>query len=367
MKGGFARGALVVLSLLLCGLAGEVVLRLVGPAPATDRRGLHEPRPDRPWLYGMRPGAEGKLEFSEEILYRVNASGFRDQDYARPKPDGSFRIAVLGDSVAFGYGVEMRETFPKVLERELERLAPEGQRIEVMNFGVSGYNPYTQAALLEDVVASYQPDLVLVQFCINDLNDPTLHFDVQTRLHLGAIPDAAYPDPAARRAPPTPPGALLRACHRSRLCSRLDALLLGAAASEPDEAENQAAAVPVEGIDAPEWRWLEGHYGSMREASRSMGARFAVLAFPYPAQLEGDAPHPVRSHLVAMGNEGGWLTIDPLDRFRDAAARKVDLFLDWWHPTPAGQRLAAREVLRQLACAGYLPIAPPAGSTCDPS
>jgi hypothetical protein len=158
--------------------AAELALRVLPMTPASDVRGLHELRPDRPWLYGMRPGAE--MRGPGGVRYQVNADGFRDHTYTRPKPGGTFRIVVLGHSVAFGWGVALEDTYPKLLEARLATLAP-GKRLEVLNLGVSGYNAYTEAALFRDVGVGYQPDLVMVEFGINDLNDPTLHFDAQTR------------------------------------------------------------------------------------------------------------------------------------------------------------------------------------------
>ncbi|MEE9608203.1 MAG: GDSL-type esterase/lipase family protein, partial [Myxococcota bacterium] len=172
----------------LLGLAvAELALRAAAPLfPVSELRGLHEARPDRPWLYGLRPGASGQLEErTGDVRYRINQDGFRGRGYARPKPPGVFRVLVVGDSIAFGYGVEQSEAFPQVLEERLSEAAPEA-RVEVLNLGTGGYNPYTEAALLRDVGVSYEPDLVLVQFAINDLNDPTLHFDAQSRLHLSA-------------------------------------------------------------------------------------------------------------------------------------------------------------------------------------
>src|SRR5205823_3569057 len=80
-----------------------------------------------------------------------------------------------------------------------------------------GYNPYTEAQLFADVGVGYRPDLVLVEFCINDLNDPTLHFDASTMASLGALPEAAFPDPGGRR-PAAGPAA--RLCRRLRTCPR---------------------------------------------------------------------------------------------------------------------------------------------------
>ena len=95
-----------------------------------------------------------------------------------------------------------------------------------------------------------------------------------------------------------------------------------------------------------------------------MGAEFAVLAFPYPSQLLRSGAHPVQQRLVALGEQYGWTTIDPLEQLRGARRNRVELFLDWWHPTPAGHELAAREAVRALACAGLLPEA--ALSFCHP-
>lgn len=355
MTAGALRFVLLLLSVAFTLSAFELLLRVVPfGSRASDRRGLHEARPDRPWLYGMRPGVEGTLPISGDVVYRVNADGFRDALYLRPKPENTFRVLVLGDSVAFGYGVEESATFAKVMERELAAMAT-GRRLEVLNLGVSGYNPYTQAALLRDVGLAYEPDLVLVQFCINDLNDPTLHFDVQTRLRLGSIPDAAYPDPSARRGRPSEPGAAQRWCRASRLCSLADDWLLAMGSQTPDEAAKRAAAVPVEGGEGPEWAWLEALYVEMAEISRSAGAHFAVLAFPYSAQLEGSGVHPVQGRLEATGLRHGWVTVDPLERFRAARRAGTPLFLDWWHPTVAGHRLAALETLDALGHAGLLP------------
>ncbi len=254
--------------------------------------------------------------------------------------------------------MEQSEAFPQVLEERLSEAAPEA-RVEVLNLGTGGYNPYTEAALLRDVGVSYEPDLVLVQFAINDLNDPTLHFDAQSRLHLSAVPDAAYPDPSVRRAPPEPPSAALQLCRRLRTCALLDDWWLASTQPDPEEAEEAdrlAAVAPIEGGSGPEWDWLEALYAQMAAEAERVGAGFAVLVFPYRAQLAGTGSHPVQERLAEMGRRRGWPTLDPLPAFRSAAADgEGPLFLDWWHPTPAGHALTAREILSELACGDSLP------------
>jgi len=65
----------------------------------------------------------------EKILYTwgnpvVNDSfGFREREFAIPKPDNVFRIMVLGDSLTWGAGLAVEERYTNRLEKYLnERL-----------------------------------------------------------------------------------------------------------------------------------------------------------------------------------------------------------------------------------------------------
>lgn len=357
-----ARAALSLATVVLAVAVAEIGLRLVeGRREGAERRDLYELRLDRPWLYGLHPGATARIG-DPAVHYAVNGHGFRDRERPWPKPEGRFRIVLLGDSVAFGQGVAAEEDFASLLEARLAAEAPDAA-VEVLNLGVGGYNPYTEARLLEDVGLRYEPDLVVVQFCINDLNDPTLHFDANTRLHLGAIPDEAYPDPERRgAAEPAPPGALAW-CRRLRLCARLDDAILATWPEEFGWGAVQRSARAVDGKPGPEWRWLARRYGEMAEAARAANASFAILAFPYPAQLRSEGLHPVQQRLVELGAANGWPVIDPLEAFRSArAAGGERLFLDWWHPSARGHALAADVLGRGLACEGLLPA--PAHRLC---
>src|SRR3990172_1582289 len=204
--------------------------------------------------------------------------------------------------------------------------------------------------LFADLGPGYGPDLVLVQFCINDLNDPTLHFDRQTRLELGDLPDAAFPDPDHRLAPPSPGGAGLRLCRRLRTCWVIHARLVGPEAGRSDPAAWAATFAPRDGAEhVTEWSWLRARYREIAQAAAGSGAGFVVLGFPFAAQLEDPARRGAQVHLDQMGRQEGWDTIDLLPAFQEGT-RSQRLFADAWHPTAAGHRLAAQVVARELAC-----------------
>jgi len=98
------------------------------------------------------------------ILHVHNADGMRRIGPFPPKRADRFRIAVLGDSLTYGYGVEASEAYPSLLEQELAR----EYRVEVLNLGVSGAQSQDLLARLRTVLPQLAPDLVLYGVCLND-------------------------------------------------------------------------------------------------------------------------------------------------------------------------------------------------------
>ena len=102
MSAKLARVALAAGLVLLVLLVGEWLAgRIDGQA---SFRKLHVPHPGAPWLYDLVPGATAHGT-PGDIEYHIAAHGFRDHPRTKRKAPGVFRIAILGDSVAFGYGV----------------------------------------------------------------------------------------------------------------------------------------------------------------------------------------------------------------------------------------------------------------------
>jgi lysophospholipase L1-like esterase len=86
---------------------------------------------------------------------------------ASPKPAGTFRILVLGDSFTFGQGNQPDETFPSQLERRLN-LNESQERIEVINWGVRGNSTSQEIELLKKAIPLLTPDLVILEITLND-------------------------------------------------------------------------------------------------------------------------------------------------------------------------------------------------------
>jgi lysophospholipase L1-like esterase len=104
--------------------------------------------------------------------FRTNRHGLRDDDAALEKPAGTFRIAVVGDSFTMGHGVAAGDVYHAVLERRL-REEPGGMRFEALNFGVAGYGLHDYAAVIEEKVLRFDPDLILIGLTRNDQTPAT--------------------------------------------------------------------------------------------------------------------------------------------------------------------------------------------------
>ena len=334
-----SRVLLVLFSLLLVFLTAEMFLRML-PGPVDSLRGLHQTEPGEPWLYSLVPDARIRLPGSPPIQCEINSDGYRGPLAPLAKDPKTSRVLVIGDSVAFGYGVADQDSFP----RQLENL---GKHREVLNFGVGGYNPYNEAAVLEGKAMRYAPDIVLAQFCINDLNNPSSHFDAQTRSQLGPLPDAAFPDPAERRAPASAPTCWMQPCDCSRVCVAARSRLQSWRHPSSADSLDLAALKPRELPPGASRRWLGDLYAGMAQTATAGDARFAVVVFPYRDQIEGQASARVQRQLQDLGKQRGFEVIDLLPAFK-AAGDPDSLFLDAWHPTPAGHAIAARTIEEQL-------------------
>lgn len=114
------------------------------------------------WSY--RPGAQARHVTGEfEVAIAINPRGYRDGPW-RTREEGRKLLLVLGDSYAFGWGVEQDQRASSLLAAAL----PEW---DVRNAAVSGYGTDQQLLLLRELQPELRPDAVLVLFCPNDLDE----------------------------------------------------------------------------------------------------------------------------------------------------------------------------------------------------
>lgn len=115
-----------------------------------------------PALPAARPVDRPHIHFFSE-----KSRSDRDYSYEKVKPANTYRIAVVGDSFAYGYGNLFDDAFPKRLERILN-LNITQPRVEVMNFSVPGYSSRNEVLAVRRVLKEWSPDLIFLEITLND-------------------------------------------------------------------------------------------------------------------------------------------------------------------------------------------------------
>lgn len=112
------------------------------------------------------PCSKARHQSSEfDITVKINSLGFRDYEYPLTKKN-KHRIAVIGDSFTFGWGVNLEDCWVKILENELNT---SGLNVEILNLGKGGASPADYAQTAEKAIPILKPDLVVI--CALQAND----------------------------------------------------------------------------------------------------------------------------------------------------------------------------------------------------
>jgi hypothetical protein len=163
------RAGLLAVTLLVSLLLSEAAVRVVGLDAPPRETGIvphplwhHWHRPNYAFTYHV--AAEGTSQ-----LVHFNEHGMRESRAITVcKPQGVYRIAVLGDS--FVEALQVPEEHGTC--RRLEAYLGDQVRgtVEVLNFGCSGFSSSLELILLRRWVLNFEPDLVI---CVHHFSDMT--------------------------------------------------------------------------------------------------------------------------------------------------------------------------------------------------
>ena len=107
-------------------------------------------------------------------LVESSSQGLRDRYYPLEPEPGRERIVVLGDSVAWCWGVKIEECFTKLVEAELKDT-------DVITMGVPGYSTAQSMLFYERIGRDFKPDRVLYVAVGNDRRE---NLDTRKRPHF---------------------------------------------------------------------------------------------------------------------------------------------------------------------------------------
>ncbi len=277
----------------------------------------------------------------------VNSLGIRGPEVSMPKPPGRYRIVVMGDSVAWPKG-----GFVPLLGDQLQ--APAGTTVEMINAGIPGYTTYQERVLLERDMLALEPDLVLVQYCLND-NHRFLHY-------VDPAGQWLVTEEAMHWLASDGDGMLARLTRTSSLVRQIRFAL-----SEPVMAAPNVFQAPHNPHFGPAWQdgpWeaTETHLASMRDAAHAHGAQFAIVMPPIreqlvPVWLELDETYTLapQRRMKAFAKRENIRLLDLHPRLR--GEEPDGIFYDPLHFTDRGHEITARELRTFLRQSGLGPEA----------
>jgi lysophospholipase L1-like esterase len=341
--------ALVLASLATGLLVLEVGFRLAGVSVGTVQinRATVRRSADPRLRFELRPGSAAQAE----VEYRVNAEGLRGPETTVEKPAGVRRVAVLGDSIAFGYWVAEGDAFPHQLETMLNQAGGAGGRIEVLDFGVPGYNLDQEIETLRARALAFSPDVVVVAFCLNDLEGIFSY-------ELGLVEDRAARGGswAGRLREALLSRSLVFSWVEYRL-SELEARRRFVRARNPIGGPLYAEAVGQQKAA------LQGKLELVRGLLATRGIHGMLVVFPVLGGPFERYPHRELHRAVVEAAEGaGLAAVDLLDCYSAYGFRA--LRVDVIHPSPLGHRVAAHAIRDALCARGWLCAGLSSGGGC---
>ncbi|GGG93676.1 SGNH/GDSL hydrolase family protein [Silvibacterium dinghuense] len=175
-----------------------------------------------------------KMRESELVEFRFNNCGLRTNHPCTPAPEGTYRIALLGSSLAEGMWVPQPETFAALLPDKLSTMT--GRKVDLYNLAMQWETPRNAASRIDQTIAA-KPDLVIWQLGPFDVDNATLK--------LPYIPGKQVADDGTAPQAPTeatPTGFVQRIRAAAQRHGSLDGLL-SAAWSRISEPLNETATV----------------------------------------------------------------------------------------------------------------------------
>jgi lysophospholipase L1-like esterase len=112
---------------------------------------------------GLRPGWSGR--WPGQFTVEVDGHGFRSSGLP-PPPSSDARVAIMGDSCSFGWGLDTPETFAALLDaRQRTDRAPS---MTIWNAAYPGTSAVAGAYVLRERVLPLAPDVVILGFSANN-------------------------------------------------------------------------------------------------------------------------------------------------------------------------------------------------------
>jgi hypothetical protein len=280
--------------------------------------------------YASNP--RGYFDSDNGIVMQINSLGFRGPEIPLEKPQNVYRILGLGDSFTFGVGVREEDTFLRRLESSLNDKATDELSFQVINAGTQGYNTRDEVLYLEHRWLVLQPDLVLINFYLND-----------------AYTDAAFLNNGEGLGLYFQPEGLARVSRLYDLAQHKFRCWQAQKAME-EYYRNHYFSRPAEFFQSPSSRHVDWHVCGVAiqramQLAEEKEFRIALVVFPEFQNLDGVYPFDAIHQLIRESCASMDLPVlDLIDVFRGMRDEDLWVHPSDHHPNEVAHRLAGEAI-----------------------
>ncbi len=329
---GFKKAIFVMFSIVLIFTAVEFSMN----AWIRKHPPLHRPHPS--FLWEVCPHHNGKVNIGGIIgTLKTESHGFRGEEVSMEKPPGTFRIMILGDSSAFGYGVNQDEVFAEVLQKMLRDKYP-GKNIEVINGAVMGYTTFSSRNFFLEKGLEFEPDAII----ISHNNDPDIDLDADKN-----------------RVPPQNLQPLMKLLYKSNIYMAIRREILNRKYGKTPEIYGE---IPEEkGVNRVSQDDLRKNLETIMNSADKKGMKILTISMPRNDKVDREEGEPddLDDELleyrrimkeVTVGHKG--VFVDILKEWKEFPSEY--LFIDSMHPTAEGHKKIAGELYRVIVTEGWI-------------
>jgi hypothetical protein len=368
-----------ILTLVLVAVTTEALCRYFFPASQSGMKSLfdkNDPSGDERVLpntsYTERI-AEGKY-LAE---YKFNSCGHRAAMECGPKPAGTYRIVLIGSSVAQGLYIPRELTFAALLPGELSQIT--GRKVDLYNEATGGKYRGGPTPARDDTrqfneVMAENPDLILWVVTPLDIANPAFEDPVATPAVVAA----------ANAAPTAKPNAIVNAYNKvanaiaqgkleeefryrwdqTRSSLVLKHLLLGADSQDAyvhSYLRNEEDSGFLRNEPGPKWQRLRKHFEAeaalYESRAKAAGVPFAAVLVPNRAQAAmvakgqwpaGYDPYKLDAGLRSIIEGNGGIFLDILPDYKTILNPEQRYFPVDGHPDADGHAMISKLLAKEL-------------------
>ncbi len=306
----------------------------LGPQDLVLNQDLAFLQDDAQLLWSLRPNLNAQM--AEGWTLRTNSLGLRDDEVVSPKPASMVRVLSLGESTAWGYGVNAEQTYAELLQGWLA--GPRGPRrqgggYDVVNAGVGAYSVWQSSEYLVERGLALEPDIVLIYHLANDYL-PSGILDSRNFLYQVTDTDRGLIEKRRIVAP------LLSLLYKSHFYLGMRTKLM-----RPPSAQDAGPVRPAEGsgVRVPDEDRVFA-LNRILQTCQSVGARLVVIVPTYGGNRYGDD-----TVLRSFATRNGLSYVDlPMLRSRAGIADNNFFLPDGVHPQARGHQFIAEALAREL-------------------